>query len=793
MPTGRPEDGAAAAWRGVGASAYTTSVREALRPLEKRVESVGRTARLDLSSDRLGAGPRSISASRTASDSVVASTQRMLERTLHDLHTAQRQVIEAEAAAEAAAEEAARWQQYAEGLERELVDRDREPIPTAAEDEPLLVAYDRAARAVAVEYEDAVPPTAALMMDFLTDRLVDLRAGAEQLALADKEKALLSARLEEIAAEWEEREATLLRQVADSSAAATSNSPKKPLFDQLRMGDLFAAMHAVATLPEPPAATTAARDGPRPASRPALEEMMDGVEASLANMQRRQRASRESTVHAQQRAEALQAELETTRAELQAHRRRSAETSALAAQERAARALIDDLRRELDEAREALEIKATQLQGALDEVDILMRTHRTDADGSRSSGSVTPEAATLRQPESIIDSTLLARAVSAAQSQSLPPLQRFDDITTWGFNSVEANRDLAPGSGGILYQVGMQAAEALHIDDLPRETLGRFLLAAAAMYGDVPYHNEEHAADVVQSTAAMLLMVPPLLEAIPMEERLAVLVAAAGHDVGHPGRNNNFMVNTRDALAVRYNDRCVLENHHAACTVELATQHFDVTAGLTAAQAARFRAVVTTLVLGTDMAHHRRCVADLEAVAQAGITAAHLDDPAQRLELISAVMHAADISNSAKPSRDSVLLWTDRVMEEFAAQGAEEIARGLPVSPGCGANPDLPKAQLFFIDVLCLPLYRALAAALGIKALVASLVENRSQWAVQAGCSVDLPRSAVMLSIESQPSVHPAHFDPVPYQESMALVSQYQDLVLALLQASGHNGVGASP
>jgi len=36
------------------------------------------------------------------------------------------------------------------------------------------------------------------------------------------------------------------------------------------------------------------------------------------------------------------------------------------------------------------------------------------------------------------------------------------------------------------------------------------------------------------------------------------------HDTDHPGYNNPYMVATRDRLALRYNDRSVLENHHIA-------------------------------------------------------------------------------------------------------------------------------------------------------------------------------------------------------------------------------------
>jgi hypothetical protein len=41
-------------------------------------------------------------------------------------------------------------------------------------------------------------------------------------------------------------------------------------------------------------------------------------------------------------------------------------------------------------------------------------------------------------------------------------------------------------------------------------------------------------------------------------EVLASLVAAAGHDINHPGYNNVFMINSRSPLAILYNDQSVL-------------------------------------------------------------------------------------------------------------------------------------------------------------------------------------------------------------------------------------------
>ena len=65
------------------------------------------------------------------------------------------------------------------------------------------------------------------------------------------------------------------------------------------------------------------------------------------------------------------------------------------------------------------------------------------------------------------------------------------------------------------------------------------------------YHNVKHAADVTQACFVILKHCQP--EQFPEIELLAFFVAALAHDVGHPGRNNAFMMNTLNEIALLYN------------------------------------------------------------------------------------------------------------------------------------------------------------------------------------------------------------------------------------------------
>lgn len=56
-------------------------------------------------------------------------------------------------------------------------------------------------------------------------------------------------------------------------------------------------------------------------------------------------------------------------------------------------------------------------------------------------------------------------------------------------------------------------------------------------------------------------------------DEVAALIAAAIHDVDHPGRTNSFLCNAGNELAVLYNDTAVLESHHAALAFQLTLEN----------------------------------------------------------------------------------------------------------------------------------------------------------------------------------------------------------------------------
>ena len=98
-----------------------------------------------------------------------------------------------------------------------------------------------------------------------------------------------------------------------------------------------------------------------------------------------------------------------------------------------------------------------------------------------------------------------------------------------------------------------------------------------------PYHNNLHAADVLQTThwfvsQAGLKVMQSLINYWLLSceifvtfqswlsdlEIFSLLLSAIIHDFDHSGSTNNFHIQSGSRLALLYNDKSVLENHHVS-------------------------------------------------------------------------------------------------------------------------------------------------------------------------------------------------------------------------------------
>lgn len=195
---------------------------------------------------------------------------------------------------------------------------------------------------------------------------------------------------------------------------------------------------------------------------------------------------------------------------------------------------------------------------------------------------------------------------------------------------------------------------------------------------------------------------------------MALFVAAAMHDYDHPGRTNAFLVATNAPQAVLYNDRSVLENHHAASAwnLFLSQPEHNFLTYLDHVQFKRFRFLVIEAILATDLKKHFDFLAEFNAkvndVNGIGIDWSNEND---RLLVCQVCIKLADINGPAK-TRELHLKWTEGIVNEFYEQGDEESSLGLPISPFMDRSaPQLAKLQESFITHIVGPLCNSYDAA----------------------------------------------------------------------------------
>ncbi|KTF77067.1 hypothetical protein cypCar_00029655, partial [Cyprinus carpio] len=189
----------------------------------------------------------------------------------------------------------------------------------------------------------------------------------------------------------------------------------------------------------------------------------------------------------------------------------------------------------------------------------------------------------------------------------------------------------------------------LEIFKIPVREFMTYFCALENGYRDIPYHNRVHATDVLHAVWYLTTRPIPgfqqihnehvtgsdtdsdsgispgrvayatsksssfsddsygcLAWNIPVLELMALYVAAAMHDYDHPGRTNAFLVATNAPQAVLYNDRSVLENHHAASawSLFLSQPEFNFLCSLDHVEFKRFRFLVIEAILATDLKKH---------------------------------------------------------------------------------------------------------------------------------------------------------------------------------------------
>uniref|UniRef100_A0A6Q2XLW5 Phosphodiesterase n=1 Tax=Esox lucius TaxID=8010 RepID=A0A6Q2XLW5_ESOLU len=297
------------------------------------------------------------------------------------------------------------------------------------------------------------------------------------------------------------------------------------------------------------------------------------------------------------------------------------------------------------------------------------------------------------------------RRTSNMAGLTYPPsaIAALKDVDNWSFDVFALHKASCEHALKFLVYELLTRYDLINRFRIPVSSLVAFVEALEVGYSKHknPYHNLIHAADVTQ-TAHYLMLHTGIMHWLTELEILAMVFAAAIHDFEHTGTTNNFHIQTRSEVAILYNDRSVLENHHVSAAYRLMQDdEMNILVNLPKDDWRELRTLVVEMVMSTDMSCHFQQIKTMRNSLQQ-------PEGVDKAKALSLMLHAADISHPAKAWKLHYR-WTQALMEEFFRQGDKEIELGLPFSPLCDRKATMiAQSQIGFIDFIVEPTFSVL-------------------------------------------------------------------------------------
>ncbi|XP_030409054.1 high affinity cAMP-specific 3',5'-cyclic phosphodiesterase 7A isoform X2 [Gopherus evgoodei] len=241
--------------------------------------------------------------------------------------------------------------------------------------------------------------------------------------------------------------------------------------------------------------------------------------------------------------------------------------------------------------------------------------------------------------------------------------------------------------------------EHFHLDMMK---LRRFLVMVQEDYhSHNPYHNAVHAADVTQAMHCYLKE-PKLSKSLTPWDVLLSLIAAATHDLDHPGVNQPFLIKTNHYLATLYKNISVLENHHWRSAVGLLRES-GLFAHMSLENRKLMESQIGALILATDISRQNEYLSVFRTHLDRGDLC--LEEAGHRHFILQMALKCADICNPCRTWELSKQ-WSEKVTEEFFHQGDVEKKYHLGVSPLCDRQSEtIANIQIGFMTYLVEPLF----------------------------------------------------------------------------------------
>lgn len=162
-----------------------------------------------------------------------------------------------------------------------------------------------------------------------------------------------------------------------------------------------------------------------------------------------------------------------------------------------------------------------------------------------------------------------------------------------------------------------------------------------------------------------------------------------------------------------------------------AESDFNILCNTNAEQFTSIKTMAIDAILHTDMKLHFQTVSKIKGLIISEETKVDTSTP---WEILTFMLHMADISNAAKPGV-TARKWTDRCLNEFFNQGDQEKLLGVEPSPQCDRDSvSKPDSQIGFIQFVVLPAFEVLACIIpDLKnVVIPHLEQNRRFWESEA-------------------------------------------------------------
>ena len=304
------------------------------------------------------------------------------------------------------------------------------------------------------------------------------------------------------------------------------------------------------------------------------------------------------------------------------------------------------------------------------------------------------------------------------------------DFNIFELEKIVGHKNVLP----IMGRVMLDSFGLINDKIMPTEKLEPFLISVENQYLiSTLYHNSLHGADITQ-TICLFFNYSNAEEVSHTKalDLLSIIIAALGHDIGHPGLTNNFHINSLSNLAITYNDSSCLENFHLATLFKtLRKDETNIFEKLSTQDFKKIRKKMISEILATDMAIHGKIIGNIRAKIPEYLleknenSKNNLNNKNKKFELITDInneettyeeqqtlldyfIHSADLGHNTKKFKIS-LKWVELLSNEFWLQGDKEKKMHLNVSFLCDReNTDVPKGQVGFIGGFILPTFNYL-------------------------------------------------------------------------------------